>query len=905
MKISYDVSIIMPMFNASEFLEETLNSVLSQRNNFVSFEVLIIDDSSTDNSMEIAQSFVREFPKIFKVMKNPRKGVSSARNYGIEQAMGKYIMFLDSDDLLGLKTVENLYNFFETVQSETNIITYPIYNFRVVPMRKTPLLKKLLIKKEDRWKLNARITSHARNKNFVHGTGVYNVDEYQNIAQTTMNVMVKNESKIFFDDRLNFAEDAFFNTKNVMGKRSIGFCQDASYYYRLGHFSNSQKNISPVESAEGLLAYSKKQFEVYESGKIPRYVQNMVAYEIRWRLNSYRNALIPFHLGKSEFNIWEKEFSSIVKEIDDDIIFSLSLDRYAKYQLFMMKKEDVYISQNSKKLLFYHKGHKFGSEKNFETVITDLRCINNTVYCSAFLKMPLQEKVNVHVFLVKNETKIELNTYESSFSYYKKKYRSNYFAAFNFTIDLNKIYDLDNYSIEYKIGNEFYTPKKVKFHKNRLFNFLDNEFLPSFKNGKIISLKKPFLLSIKSSSLLEIEEKGKHKEKTIKNRDSSIGDLRKWNFANSNRKIWLYSDRIGVIDNAYVQFKHDKQLKDGIERYYIYEGEFEDLGLNVSEGDVQNFVKFNSEEHRRLFMVADYLLGSFQGFTEIFPFNRRELNLLQDLIRIKFIYLQHGVLHAHTPWIYSKEKTYIDKFVVSSEFEKENLINNYQYTENDIITTGMPRFSVRDQECSNKQNKILYAPSWRNSIIKGKKGNEWLINEEYVKSTPYYHSLLEILGSKKINNLLEENDLHLDIKLHPIFAQLQEELAEYNNFPERINILKTLEDSSIYKIFTTDFSSFIFDAVIDKTPIVYFVPDYKYFLSDNHSYSSLDLPLENGFGDVVYETDTFAEALRKIISNNFVPEPKYLERMKKFYSFSGNPSDDLYQALIKLDQGDR
>ncbi|MDT2696462.1 glycosyltransferase [Enterococcus gallinarum] len=904
MKLSYGVSIIMPMYNASEFLEETLCTVVNQKNKIVSFEVLIIDDSSTDNSLEIANKYAKRYPEVFKIFKNTKKGVSSARNLGLDLATGKYIMFLDSDDLLETRTIENLYRFFESVQDETSIVTYPIYNFRVLNNTNKSFLKSLITKKEDKWKINCKITSHARNENFVKGTGIYDVNEFSNLAQTTMNVMIKNGNKIYFDENLNFAEDAFFNTKNVMLNNNIGFCQDAAYYYRLGHFSNSQKNISPVESYEGLLAYSKKQFENYVPGNVPRYIQNMVAYEIRWRINSYRNALIPFHLDESEFAEWENEFSTVVREIDDDIIFNLSLDRYAKYQLFMMKNEDVFISQDSKKIFFYHEGVKFGSEKNFETVITDLRCLDKRIYCSAFLKMPLQEKINIRVFLIKNDRRVELETYESSFGYYKKRYKSNTFMAFNFEIDLDKVYGIDNYSIEYQIGDTFYSPKKVKFHKNRLFNFVDGKFLETFKNGKIIFLRKPFLLTIKSSDLLEISELKKVKENLIMKKNTFVGDLRSYRYANHNRRVWLYADRIGVLDNGYVQFKHDKNLNDGIERYYIYEGEIEDLDLDIVHEDLSKFVKFKSEEHKQLFMIAEYLLGSFQGFSEIFPFNRRQLNLVQDLIEIKFIYLQHGVLHAHTPWIYSKEKTYIDKFVVSSDFERENLINNYQYKENDIVKTGMPRFSINNKSSIKKQNRILFAPSWRNSIIKGKKGNKWLINEEYVKSTEYYNSLVNLLCSKELNDFLEENDLFFDIKLHPIFGQLHEELEAHNNYPNRISILKTLEDSSIYKIFTTDFSSFIFDAVLDKTPIVYFVPDYCYFQSDNHSYLSLDLPLEQGFGEVVYDTDDFVQALRKIVLNNFIPERIFLERMENFYSFDGNPSDELYKKLIKLSRGD-
>lgn len=87
-------SIIIPLFNKEKYIKATIESVLNQT--FSNFELLIIDDSSNDNSFSIASSFTDNRIRLFK---KKNGGVSDTRNYGILKANGKFIIFLDADDL--------------------------------------------------------------------------------------------------------------------------------------------------------------------------------------------------------------------------------------------------------------------------------------------------------------------------------------------------------------------------------------------------------------------------------------------------------------------------------------------------------------------------------------------------------------------------------------------------------------------------------------------------------------------------------------------------------------------------------------------------------------------------------------------------------------------------------------
>lgn len=95
------VSIIIPVYNSEQFLAETIGSAINQT--WTNKEILLIDDGSTDDSLSIAKSYESDRIKVFH---QENKGASAARNYGLREARGEYIQFLDADDLLSENKIE-------------------------------------------------------------------------------------------------------------------------------------------------------------------------------------------------------------------------------------------------------------------------------------------------------------------------------------------------------------------------------------------------------------------------------------------------------------------------------------------------------------------------------------------------------------------------------------------------------------------------------------------------------------------------------------------------------------------------------------------------------------------------------------------------------------------------------
>lgn len=101
------VSVIVPVYNGEKFIEECIKNVLNQT--LEEFELIIINDGSTDNTLDICKRN-SEIDKKIRIINQENKGVSSARNKGIEQSNGEYICFVDCDDKIEDNYLEELYN---------------------------------------------------------------------------------------------------------------------------------------------------------------------------------------------------------------------------------------------------------------------------------------------------------------------------------------------------------------------------------------------------------------------------------------------------------------------------------------------------------------------------------------------------------------------------------------------------------------------------------------------------------------------------------------------------------------------------------------------------------------------------------------------------------------------------
>jgi glycosyltransferase involved in cell wall biosynthesis len=120
------VSIITPMFNSEAYISDAIKSVINQT--YKNWELLLIDDCSTDKTLEIAQSFLDKYPNI-KLLINPTNlGAAITRNRGIEAAKGDYIAFLDGDDLWKPEKLQKQLDFLDMEDCDVCFSSYSLIN---------------------------------------------------------------------------------------------------------------------------------------------------------------------------------------------------------------------------------------------------------------------------------------------------------------------------------------------------------------------------------------------------------------------------------------------------------------------------------------------------------------------------------------------------------------------------------------------------------------------------------------------------------------------------------------------------------------------------------------------------------------------------------------------------------
>lgn len=212
-------SIIIPVYNAGKHLSKCLKSILSQT--YTDFELVIINDGSTDNSFEICKDFARLDKRIRIINKN-NGGASSARNTGIESATGKWITFVDADDYL-----ENCY--LEVLDRACN-------------EEGTLVMQGLKYIRDNREVARIEFKcSTLIGKDIERAFGEYEIFKYGYSVGKLYCRHIVREHNISFNESISYSEDLLFMLEYLLYCDAIKFIGDANYCYNVDASTLSQK----------------------------------------------------------------------------------------------------------------------------------------------------------------------------------------------------------------------------------------------------------------------------------------------------------------------------------------------------------------------------------------------------------------------------------------------------------------------------------------------------------------------------------------------------------------------------------------------------------------------------------------------------------------------------------------
>lgn len=221
------VSIIIPCYNAQAFVKKCIESVIYQT--FKNIEIVLVNDGSTDKTLEIINEYARNDNRIV-VIDKPNGGVSAARNSGIEKACGKYLMFVDSDDWIDLNTCEIVFNEIESQDADVVMWSY-IREFHNISLEKNIFeQERIVFENEQIQRLLYRRLIGLIGSELYHPE---NMDALNPIWTKIYKSKIIKENQIRFTDLsiVGTGEDGLFNLEVFYAAKKVVYINRHFYHY--------------------------------------------------------------------------------------------------------------------------------------------------------------------------------------------------------------------------------------------------------------------------------------------------------------------------------------------------------------------------------------------------------------------------------------------------------------------------------------------------------------------------------------------------------------------------------------------------------------------------------------------------------------------------------------------------
>lgn len=292
------VSVIVPVYNTEKYLEKSINSIVNQT--YKNLEILLIDDGSTDRSFEICKKFAQKDNRVIPIHKE-NSGVSETRNLGISYATGKYAIFVDSDDILPLNSIKDMYEVAKKNNSDLVIGMININNKNCDNLENNKEANK--------------ISSFEILKDFFLKKGKFNLSS--SCGKLYSNKIYK---LAYFekDRRTNEDRDYVFQVLTI-ANNIFAYC-DTVYYYNIHENSSSTKVVD--DRYFDILYFSEKMYSFIIKSKY----KNLEKYALLNKFNSYLHVYRKFCKNKSvrvkyseELNNIELQIFSLYNEVKTDV----------------------------------------------------------------------------------------------------------------------------------------------------------------------------------------------------------------------------------------------------------------------------------------------------------------------------------------------------------------------------------------------------------------------------------------------------------------------------------------------------------------------------------------------------------------------------------------------------------
>lgn len=319
------ISVVIPVYNTQNYLNECIDSVLNQ--SFKDFEIICINDGSTDNSLSILSDYEVSDERI-KVISQQNRGLGASRNEGLKLAQGEYVLFLDSDDYLTPDALEKLYN--QAYANDLDLILFKIANFNYKTLKEShsdyfdmKFLKEIVNEDIFNWMIVK--------------------DCIFDISVTATSKLFKRSliSNIEFPEDLLFEDNLFF-TKVIFNAKHVYFLDEYLYYRRIR--PDSITNSYHSKFSDCIIIYDEIIEYMKSIGKYDEFSNQI--FDKKCFDFFHRFKLVDDEYKLDFFDKIKSSFSSSKRELESDgtlntcsprslVIFenALNLDSYREFEL--------------------------------------------------------------------------------------------------------------------------------------------------------------------------------------------------------------------------------------------------------------------------------------------------------------------------------------------------------------------------------------------------------------------------------------------------------------------------------------------------------------------------------------------------------------------------------------------
>lgn len=328
---NFDFSVIIPVYNVEQYLEESILSVINQTYSFKEhIQMILVNDGSPDNSEEICVKYQKLYPDNIIYVKQENGGVSSARNNGMNYAQGKYINFLDSDDMWEPDAFEKIHDFISE-NPGIEVLCCKVQHFEGAN-HLHPLSRRLR---------DTRIVDIHLEENYT----------YPHLQVSSSFLREDYAKSIRFDSDLIIGEDALYLNLLILRAGRYASMPEVQYNYR-----TRMSQSSAIQNKENNVKFYQETIQGYYRGIIDAsieicgsvipYIQSLLAYDIGWRMSRGK----PDVLTQEQYDDYLDKLSEILSYVDDNFILAHPIHRsiFKKQTMLRIKyKKDAIFSKFS------------------------------------------------------------------------------------------------------------------------------------------------------------------------------------------------------------------------------------------------------------------------------------------------------------------------------------------------------------------------------------------------------------------------------------------------------------------------------------------------------------------------------------------------------------------------------